>query len=398
MDLRNSCFITEECEFTNGILYSIFNLKEDGYEHCSYYAGEGETLEEIMDSCKQQLKYETIKHYPNPNLKLFKSNMMLSNSAFYKNTQSYELMQQLSAIEALDTLELKHIAGSNYKVFYYPRYLMYEITSMAVKLPKQVLHDTGEVEWSYEYLIYPNFTVNEDLLDELRNLTQKELPINIEKVPLNVEYRGFYRPFSTTLYTLLYMEYFRQCGLSKGITNAIRVMEHSRIAQDSLYDIYQNFRQNKKDYISYEGFDYYGPMEEMKLNDYIEAVGMSKADVGIVSQDAEKRMLFIKEHEGDVLYEPIIAYIENLNNSPFEAMEAYKEMESNRCYIRKMLYQVNMCWYDSFNATVDYLNMVQPACDLDPQMAILSERISWVQGGRAWGVKRHSHKIKRRKK
>ena len=397
MTLKNKSFMVKESTFTNGDLYSIFNLKEEGYEHYTYYAARGETLEDLMQTMKLNLNLPELEYIENPDIKAFKSKHALTDSAFYKNYDSLELMQQLSAIESLNNIELSHISGKDYKVYYYPRYMIYEITSMAVKMPKQVSLSTGEVQWSYEYLIYPNFTVNEDLLNEIRTITGKELPLNIEKVPLNVEYRGFNRPFSTSLYTMLYMEYFRQCGLSKGITNAIRVMDHNRIAQDSLYDIYQNFRQNKKDSISYEGFDFYGPLSEMKLNDIIAAVGLTKTDVGAMSQNAEKRIAFINEHKGDIIYEPIIAYIENLNNSPFEAMENYKEMEWERCYIRKMIYQLNMCWYDSFNATIDYLNMIQPVCDLDPVMAIMAKRVTWVQNGRAWGVEKHTHTIRRKK-
>ena len=398
MELRNTNILMQECKFENGYLYSLIVTDENGFRHYQYYDADNETPESLIEGFKKQLGVDEIIYIPNNSIEAFTSTSSLEKSAVLRNDASYTLMKQLTEIEKLNYVELKHIAGKDYKVFYYPKYLIYEINSMAVKMPKQVLYDSGEIKWTFEYLIYPNFEVNSVLLQELRVMTGKELPINIEGVKLNVANRGFFRPFSPLFFALAYKEYFRQCGLSKGITNAIRVMEHDKIAQDSIFDIYQKFRQGKRDTVSFSGYEFYGPIHEMTLNEYIEANGMTKLDLGVLAQNAEKSSEFSEKYQNDPLKQPLIAYIENLNNSPFEAMDNYKEMEWYRCYIRKILYQMNMCWYDDFNQVITYINTVQPSAEIDPEIALMLGKVMWVQGKHGWGVVRKEHKPRRRSK
>lgn len=388
MDLYGLSFLTEEAVLSNGVIYDAVILQEEGYRHYQISCISGESPDELIEDLKRDLGLENIAYVPNRELKNVTSKGILEENVL-ANDDSFTLMQQLYEIEKLGTIELDHLSSEGCRINYYPKYLIYEVNNMAVKLPKQIIHDIEGTKYTYEYLIYPNFTVNTELLNELRHLTGKDLPLNVEGVQGNIYGRGFIRPFSINLHKKLYTMFFEQCELSKGITNAIRIMDFNKIAEDTLYDLYQNFRAHKKDSISYIGYEYYGPLEELTITEILKRVDMTQAQAATISQDQEARIAFVEKHKDDPAYVPIIEFIEGLSSSPFDAMKAYHEMEEKRCYIRKLIYQLNMCWYDDFPETIKYIASIQPGFEFtDVEYALALAQIYWFVDNRAWGISR----------
>lgn len=394
------CFLTEEAEFADGgILYNAFHFHKTHYDHFTYYA-KTESLEELLKGFKEEYGLKDIVYLPNAKrLKDFKSDCEITESAAFYNSESAELMQQLSHIEELEEIEINN--SDKYKVSYRPDFLIYEIKSMAVKLPKIVEYSDGvtPVDFTFEYLIYPDFTVNRELLQVLRNATGDALPLNIENrvISFDSPTAQVYRPFSTVLHEFLYLSYLEQCNMSKGITGAIRLMEHDKVARDMFYDVYQVFRANKRDFIEYSGYTMAGPIQEMKFKEILASLNLTMIDISNINRDDSKREAFFKEHEKDRHYAPVLAYMRNVLGSPFNAMQEYKTMELERSYIRKMMYQLNMCWYDAFGATLDYINMVQPTANLTPASTFINNITGWRVNGVKWGVERTTYKPRRRK-
>ena len=389
MILVGKSYITEEVRFKNGTLYDVVAFEEYGFRLGKFYVRDEdvETDTDVLDAVKNDLGYPNCVYIkndnPRTNLKL-----KIQNTEFIEDEDGIELMKQLTEIEQIKQLLVIYRSNDTYKEYYYPKYLIYEINNMAVKIPKIIVTGEGEdlVEKpSYDYLIYPDFSVNTNLLNELRALSKMELPLNIEgKVP-NIEGRGFYRNFSLGLFKQLHNLYINQCDLSKGINNAINKAEHQKVAHSNLYTIYQQAQSHKKDTVAYIGYTMEGNLVERKFKEILAGLGLDLTTVSTIAGDPEQRKDFIQKYGKDLRYNAPVAYVENVLASPYDAMEAYAKMQIDRCYIRKLIFQLNMGWYDDFKRVMDYINMTQTQT-ITYEKALMSSKITWIYQGTCWSM------------
>lgn len=368
---------------SGGGCYDLVSFHPWGYEHTKIYSPVN-TEQQLKELLKQNNLTDDF--YLSPTLNEELRPYEYTEPIIQRSTSSEQLMKQLYEIEQLGIIEVKGQSTNEFKVYYYMSFLIYEIKNMAVKIPIKSISSTSEPVWSFEYLIYPNFTVNTEVLNRLRKMTGNEnINLNIEGLQPNRLDRGMMRLFSTSLFSDIQFQYIMSCNNAKGITNAIRVMEHNSCVENDYFEIYQKSRMSKKDNIAYTGFKFIGHPLIANEPTFKEYLTMLQLDISTISNLAKNKLQFldfIEEHKDDTFYEPILLYMQNLDN-PFEAMENYEDVERRRSYMRKLKYQVNMALYDSLNYVRDYVVYYEPNLyytygDCNP---LILENIMWTRGG-----------------
>lgn len=393
--------------FTKGVIGGCLDsirFKEWGYEHMKYYLPilDEEYIKSSLESC-EQLYMEDIMFIKTDD-EYIRSHV-IEQPTVYKSEDSPKLMQQLHQIENLGIMEVAGQSNSDFVVYYYFSYMIYEVKNMSVKIPIKTVTSSGESYWSYEYLIYPNFKVNEEVLTKVQKMAKDEnITLNISNVEICSKTKQrdeVYRQYSTALHNFLRSEYMMVCNEAKGIVNAIRLREHYLVTESDFYDIHQNSRISKKDSISFSGFDYQGDTgleEELSLNQYLEMLGTSLKEITETAVDKPKFEEFLMEHRDNIMYKPVLTYMANIDN-PFEAMKVYEEVEKKRSYLRKMIYQLNMCLYDNMTNFLYYLETYQPGLGYASNNLplILLENITWERGEFREGYKKVTYQPRKSK-
>ena len=382
MQIGETRVFQEMLTLEDGACYDVIEAMPWGYKHLKLYSHTRDKAK--IDEMISEEGFSTDYSYEPTELK-DEREYIYTETIKLRSENTEELMQQLYDIEQLGNMRVHGQTSEEFTVTYYFSFLIYEIKNMSVKIPIRT-ESNGEVRWSFEYLIYPNFTVNYDVMNKVRKISKnEELALNIEGISSHGLNRGISRTFSAAGYSYLQKEYMLSCNEAKGIVNAIRTMEHYESASSHFYEIFQNSRINKKELIAYKGFVYMGNdflSKELPFKDYIGLLGLDIATISNITKDKEKFQDFIDENKDSIAHQPVLLYMQNLDN-PFEAMDTYEVIEKHRAYSRKLKYQMNMALYDAMPYVRYYLEYTFPiqftnTPHVDP---IFLEELGWNRGG-----------------
>ena len=385
----------------NGICLDAISFKEWGYEHVKF--GLPSRDKDYINECLKNCINKEISEYTYLDTK---ENIVrdynFQEPWVYQSTSTETLMKQLYKIEGLGIKEIEGQTNEEYKVYYFFSNLIYEINNMSVKVPIKSISSSGDYRWTYEYLIFPNFRVNEETLDKVRKISKDdsiELNISLDS-GVNIDDENqrndLYRLFSTSLHNLLQTEFSVISSKAKSIVNAIRLREHDIVVDSEFYDIHQNSRLSKRDSIPYTGYIYQGDTgleKELSFREYLEMIGTDLKEITSIASDREKFMDFLEDNKKNPIYDPAIMYMQNLDN-PFEALEVYEMVERERCYIRKLKYQHNMTIADNMSNFLSYIDFYQPGLSYSQNIKHkkLLESILWERGDHLEGYKKKTYR------
>ena len=398
MSLINKNYLFEEFKTeSGGACFDFLKFRKWGYTHIKYYTPTDKTEDilKIIEDTQNVDKNDIILSVgdnPDPRGHVY------DQVYAYQSDSTEELMKQLYEIEKLGIVKVKGQDNNEFSVNYYFSNLIYETNNMSVKIPIKSSTSSGEDYWSYEYLLYPNFVVNKEVLDKVKKISGREdLDLNILHLN-NTEStdRDVVRLFSTSLHRFIQIEFISTCNIVKGVVNAIRNREHNTIVDNSFYEIHQKSRMTKKDSVAYSGFTYWGDTGldfEPSFKEYLEMIGENLRDITNITLDKLKFQEFIDNHKEDVMYKPVLAYMTNLDN-PFEAMEFYEYIETQRNYIRKIRFQLNMNLFDNMRNFLGYVDYYQPGLSYSTNgLPIpLIDKVIWEYGGIYEGYNKKTYK------